>query len=151
MRDSFFLVAETLLIVAFSELYTHAAPAATIAGAGFLLTIIWLYAAARMRFGRHEREPTNTESGTGFRGDHPSATGVAHEGTLIGGGLRARHAGDPLRALDRARHRHAALLVAPLPRRCQSTSAWAVSQKAVTRRTEASRSSGWQASTTWWT
>jgi hypothetical protein len=49
MRDSFFLVAETLLIVAFSELYTHAAPAATIAGAGFLLTIIWLYAAARMR------------------------------------------------------------------------------------------------------
>jgi hypothetical protein len=34
MRDSFFLVAETLLIVAFSELYTHAAPAATIAGAG---------------------------------------------------------------------------------------------------------------------
>lgn len=33
----------------------------------------------------------------------------------------------------------------------QSTSTWAVSQKATTSATQASRSSGWHASTTWWT
>jgi hypothetical protein len=47
-RQNFFLVAESLLIVAFSELYTHAAPAVIVAGAGLVLTIVWAYVAKRM-------------------------------------------------------------------------------------------------------
>ena len=49
----------------------------------------------------------------------------------------------------RARAGHARLLL-HVRLRPGSTRAWAVSQKAMTRLTQASMSSGWQVSTTWW-
>jgi hypothetical protein len=48
-RHNFFLVAESLLVVAYSELYDRTAPAAIVAGAGLLLALVWVYVAARMR------------------------------------------------------------------------------------------------------
>lgn len=48
-RHNFFLVAESLFVVAYSELHDRTAPAAIVAGAGLLLALVWVYVAARMR------------------------------------------------------------------------------------------------------
>lgn len=96
-----------------------------------------------------DREPeSGSGAGTACPGNDHSDEGAGSKWTTDG---RARAPGEN-RAVERRQPRDGAEAlstgrVAP----GHGIRVWAVSQKAVTRATQASRSSGWQDSTTWWT